>query len=227
MSTPKKAVLEPLRVRLRRLQFTVGMGFLALVLGSMLSVALTLRLSERVQALDFAPLQYAIALLVENLWVLAVLPLLCYGSARIIELRPWPTALGTALTGQFFILALDFARDGVDGWLERGWLRTVLEWAVFAGGVVLSRQAVVRGRAHAHKQGERAQQQAAAKTDEYAEFLREAERAGEKIAQREAAKAEGQGTPEQSQPAPEQAPATPTLESSEPKPEDAPRKPAA
>jgi hypothetical protein len=219
VSTPKKAVLEPLRVRLRRLQFTVGLGFLALMLGSMLSAALTLRLMDRVQALPFDFLRYAIALPLENLWVLAVLPLLCYGSARIIELRPWPTALGAAFTGQFFILALDYVRDGVDGWLERGWLLTLLEWAVFAGGAVLSHQAVLRGRAQASAQVVQAQQQASAKTDEYAEFLREAERAGEKIAQREeAAKVEGQGAPAPSQPAPE---------SPEPKPEDASKKPAA
>ncbi|QRO00659.1 hypothetical protein JRI60_17300 [Archangium violaceum] len=212
MSTPKKAVLEPLRVRLRRLQFTVGLGFLALMLGSMLSAALTLRLMDRVQALPFDFLRYAIALPLENLWVLAVLPLLCYGSARIIELRPWPTALGAAFTGQCFILALDYVRDGVDGWLERGWLLTLLEWAVFAGGAVLSGQAVIRGRAQASAQVAQAQQQASAKTDEYAEFLREAERAGEKIAQREAAKVEGQA---------------PAPESPEVKPEDESKKPAA
>jgi hypothetical protein len=227
VSTPKKAVLEPLRVRIRRLQFTVGLGFLALVLGSVLSVALSLRLMDRVQALPLEFLQYAIALLVEKLWVLAVLPVLCYGSARVIELRPWPTALGSAFTGQAFLLALDFVRDGADGLLERGWLLTVLEWAVFAGGVVLSRQAVLRGRAHSNKQAEQARQQASAKTDEYAEFLREAERAGEKIAQREAAQAEGQGAPVQSLPTAEQAPAAPAPESPERKPEDESSKPAA
>jgi hypothetical protein len=215
-----KTVLEPLRVRIRRLQFIVGLGFLALVIGSVLSVGLTLRLIGRVEALPFELLRILIALAVEKLWVLAVLPLLCYGAARAIELRPWSTALGAAFTGQLFVLALDFVRDGVDGWVERGWVLTLMEWAVFAVGVVLSQRALVRGRAQAGKQAEQVQQQASARQDEYAEFLREAERAGEKSAQREAGKVEGQG-----EPAP--APAEPAVASSEEKPGDAPKAPAA
>ncbi|HSP80044.1 MAG TPA: hypothetical protein VLQ93_16055, partial [Myxococcaceae bacterium] len=86
--------LSPLRARVRRLQFTVGLGFLALVVGSMLSVALTLRLSVRVQALPFWFLRFVIAVVLENLWVLVLLPVLCYGAARAIALRPLSTALG-------------------------------------------------------------------------------------------------------------------------------------
>ncbi|HEX8438879.1 hypothetical protein [Archangium sp.] len=224
-----QAILDPLRVRIRRLQFTLGIGFLALVSGSVLSAALTLRLMERLQALPFDFLRIGFALVLSKLWVLAVLPLLCYGAARIIELRPGTTALGAAFTGQGFLLALDFVRGGVDGLLERGWLITLLDWGMFAVGVVLTRQAVVRGRADAGKQAEQAQKQAAEKKDEYAEFLQAAERAGEKIAQREAGTAEGQGAPVQSLPVPEQAPAPaePVAESTERKPEDAPKAPAA
>ncbi|WP_395842645.1 hypothetical protein [Archangium violaceum] len=199
MSTPKKVVLEPLRVRVRRLQFTAGLGFLSLVLGSILSAALTVRLVGRIEALPLVALRFGVALVLQNLWLLVVLPLLCYGAARVIELRPWPTALGAAFTGQFFILALEFVQDGVDGWLERGWLFTALQWGAFAGGVVLSQRAVVWGRAAAGKQAQQAQQQADARKDEYAEFLREAERAGEKSAQREASKSGEQAVP---QPAP-------------------------
>jgi hypothetical protein len=35
----------------------------------------------------------------QNLWVLAVLPLLCCGAARIIKLKPLSTAIGGALSG--------------------------------------------------------------------------------------------------------------------------------
>ena len=84
MSTPKKAVLEPLRVRVRRLQFTVGLGFLALVVGSVLSSAHTMRLINRVDALSLTVLRFAIALGLQNLWVLVVLPLLCYGDRKSV-----------------------------------------------------------------------------------------------------------------------------------------------
>ncbi|WP_199242935.1 hypothetical protein [Vitiosangium sp. GDMCC 1.1324] len=217
MSTPKKSVLEPLRVQVRRAQFIVGLGFLALVLGSVVSSALGVRLLVRLEALPFEFLRFAIALVLENLWALAVLPLLCYGAARIIELRPWPTALGAAFTGQAFLLALDFVRDGVDGYLERGWLLVLLDWAAFAVSVVLSQRAVVQGRAAAGQQVAQAQQQAATRQDEYAEFLREAERAGEKSAQREAAKSGGEAAPA----------AESGAETSEPKPEGEPKAPAA
>ncbi|QRK04966.1 hypothetical protein JQX13_32780 [Archangium violaceum] len=216
MRTPKKAVLEPLRVRVRRLQFIVGLGFLALVVGSVLSSALTMRLIGRVDALSLTVLRFAIALGLQNLWVLVVLPLLCYGAARVVELRPWSTALGAAFTGQLFLLALEFVQAGVDGWVERGWLLTALQWGVFAGGVVLSQRAVVRGRAAAGLRAEQARQQADARKDEYAEFLREAERAGEKSVQRETPKSETQ--------AGEQAvaPAAPGAETPEQRPEDRP-----
>jgi hypothetical protein len=222
-----KAILDPLRVRIRRLQFTVGLGFLACAMGSLLTFALSMRLSSRLMALPFDFLRIGISLALSELWVLAVLPLLCYGAARILELRPWPTALGAAFTGRCFLLAILFVSTGVDGWLAQGWLLTLLDWAVFAAGVVLTHRAVVSGRADAGKQVEQAQQQAAEKKDEYAEFLREAERAGERIAQREAGNVEGQGAPVQSLPAPEQAPAEPAAESAEQKPQDAPKAPAA
>lgn len=227
MSTPKKAVLEPLRVRIRRAQFIVGLGFLALVLGSVLAGSLGVRLAPRLEAMSSQGLVYVIGLAVRNLWVLGVLPLLCYGAARVLELRSWSTAVGAAMTGQAFLLAIEFVRNGVEGWVERGWPVTAVEWGVLGVGVVLSQRAVVRGRAAAAKQTEQAQQQASARKDEYAEFLREAERAGEKIAQREST--EGQGAPVQSLPVPEQAvaPAASGAETPEQKPEDAPKAPAA
>jgi hypothetical protein len=167
----------------------VGLGLLSLVLGSTLSVALTLRLSVRVQALPFSGLRLLLGVALESLWVLVVLPLLCYGAARILELRPLPTALGTVLAGQSFLLLLEFARDGLGGLLEGSWLAKGLTLGALAGGVVLSRRAIERGREAARGREEAARAQAASRQDEYAEFLREAERAGEKLAQREAERA--------------------------------------
>ena len=223
--TASKALLDPLRIRIRRFQFTVGLGFLALILGSVLSVALAQRLMGRVQALPFDGLRFAIGLGVQKLWVLAVLPALCYGAARVIELRPLSTALGAALSGQLFVLALEFIQDGVDGWVERGWWVTGLEWAVFAAGVVLSHRAVARGRAAAQKQQAQAQQRASVRKDEYAEFLREAERTSDKSTPPPEAAAPAQQPPAASAspsepPAPASAPASSAPASSEPAPAD-------
>ena len=221
MST-SKAFLDPLRVRLLRLQFTVGLGLFAWMLGSFLGSVLYMRLMGRIQSLPFDLLRIGLELTLKNLWVIGVLPLLCYGAARVVELRPWPTALGAAFAGRFFLFVILFVSAGIDGWLKGGWVVATMDWLVFAGGVVLCHRAVLRGRADAGSQAEKAREQAATKQDEYAEFLREAERAGEKIAQREAASAESQGAVVHVQPTPEQAP-----ESAEPKPEDASKAPAA
>lgn len=185
VSTSTQGVLARLRVQVRRLQFMVGLGLLSLVLGSMLSVALALRLGVRVQALPFNVLRVLVGVALENLWALTVLPLLCYGAARILELRPLPTALGSVLAGQSFLLVIEFTRDGFAGLLAGSWVVKALSLGALAGGVVLSRRAIERGRAAARGQEEAARAQAAARQDEYAEFLQVAERDGEKLAQRE------------------------------------------
>ncbi len=64
----------------------------------MLSVTLAYRLTQRVQDLPKG-LRLAIGIPLQNLWVLAVLPLLCYGAARIIKLKPLSTAIGGAFSG--------------------------------------------------------------------------------------------------------------------------------
>ncbi|HEX8825301.1 MAG TPA: hypothetical protein VF794_35635, partial [Archangium sp.] len=155
MST-SKAILDPLRVRLLRVLFTGGLGFIALVLGSVLSATLYMRFAVRIDALPFALLRLIAHVVRGNLWLLVVLPLLCYGASRIIELRAWSTALGAALTARFFLLTVEFVSAGVDGWVERGWVVALVEWSVFAAGVVLCHRAVLRGRTDAGSQAQKA-----------------------------------------------------------------------
>ena len=185
MRSKKPKALDSLRVRIRRLQFIVGLGFLSLVIGSVLTVSLTLRLSERVQALQVDWLRVLIAIVLENLWVLAVLPVIWYGAGRILELKPVSTSVGAAISGEIFVLALSFVRDGFDG-LWAGGFYTALRVIAFAAGVFLTHQAVTRARAAAARGADQAQVKAEARKAEYMEFLQEAERGAEKTAQREA-----------------------------------------
>ena len=210
MSSSKKTLLDPLRVRVRRLQFTGGLGFLALVLGSMLSVALSQRMSTRLQALPFDGLRLVLALGIQKLWLLLVLPMLCYGAARVVELRPWPTALGDALSGQAFLVALEFVQNGVEGWVERGWVYAALEVGLLGLGVWITQWAVARGRADVAAQEQQTRQKASARKDEYAEFLQAAERGGDKLAEREAAQSTAPMTPTGAPPDPASSPPTPT-----------------
>jgi hypothetical protein len=167
--------LDPLRERLRRLQLVVGMGFLAFVVGAVLSSALVIRLQPRLEALGSPWVAFGLTLLIKRLWVVAVLPVCCYGAARILELRPWATALGAALTGEAFLLALRLVSTGLDGFADPG-LDEGFQLATLVGGVALSRWAVVKGRAAAAKANAAAASAAAAKKAQYDEFAAEAER---------------------------------------------------
>jgi len=215
----KTSVLEPLRVRVRRFQFIMGLGFIALIAGSILSVALTLRLSVRIQSVPVGVLRVALAVLLENLWVLGVLPLLCYGAARIMELRPWTTAGGAALTGAAFVNALAFVQNGANGlWL--GGVGSFFSVVAFAVGLVISARAVMMGRDAAAQQTVKSQARAQERKSEYDEFLRAAEQGGARLEQREAQAAAVASPSEPSEPVaatqPEVAEAASSSEPSEP-----------
>ncbi len=201
MSTKPRA-FDSLRVRIRRFQFIVGLGFLSQIIGPLITVALAQRLSQRIQDLP-GILQLIIGIPLQNLWAIAVLPLLCYGAARIIELKPLSTAVGAVLSGEVFVLALNFAWGGLEGILP-GVGAVALQVSILAAGVLLSYRAVLKGRADAAKGAAKAQAEAEARKSEYQEFLREAERAAEKTAQREAERAASAGgtTPDSGVPGP-------------------------
>lgn len=214
MSTKPPKILDPLRVRVRRFQLTMGLGFISLVIGSVFTGSFTHRVVERAQDLPY--LLYALlAVVLSNLWVLGVLPLICYGAARVLELRAMSTALGAAFTGQFFVMAVQTASGGVEG-LWGGWVPFTMQVAAFFGGVLLSYRAVLQGRAAAVKGAQKVKAQAESRKSEYDEFLREAERAAEKTAQREAERAAAAAAG----PAATEAPAPP---SAAPTPEEAPK----
>lgn len=210
--SPKPAVLEPLRVRIRRFQFIVGMGFLSLVLGAMLSVWLMLRLKSVLGAVPSEFLRFVVAVVLQDLWVLAVLPALCYASARVVPLRPWSTAVGSAGTGGVFVVALSFVSDGADV-LTKGWgLASALRLASFVGGILLSAWAIRAARAAAERGSSVAQAKAVARQSEYDEFLKAAEADGARLEQRDqaaSAAAVSPGTPEGQDSPPGEAPKTP------------------
>ena len=188
----KPSALDPVRVRIRRFQFIVGLGFMAQVIGAVLTVSLAYRLTERIQDLPEG-LQLLLGVVLQNLWVLGVLPLLCYGASRIIELKPLSTAIGAVVSGQVFILALNFAWGGLEGMFPSVGI-VALQISALAAGVLLSYRAVLKGLGAAAQGAAKAQAQADARKVEYQEFLREAERGAEKTAQREAERAAAAST---------------------------------
>nr|WP_225937464.1 hypothetical protein [Myxococcus sp. RHSTA-1-4] len=191
-----------MRVRIRRFQFVMGLGFVALIGGSFIGGSLRMRLSVRLSALPFEVLAVVLDSAIVNFWLLAALPLICHGAARVVELRPWSTALGAAMTGSAFLLAISTVQSGLAG-LWPGGLRPVLNVVAFVVGVVLSARAVTLGRAAAARQVDKAREKAQDRKSEYDEFLRAAEAGGARLEQREAAAQSQASGPESSPSAPD------------------------
>ncbi|MBI3182478.1 MAG: hypothetical protein HYZ28_10065 [Myxococcales bacterium] len=171
----RKGLLEPVRNRVRRLQLTVGLGFAAVVVGSIVSASLTGWLGPLVRQAGSAWLAIFAHALVSRLWVYGVLPGLCYASARAFDLRPWRTAIGSALTGEVFVVGVNLATGGMEEPF-RNWLDLSLRLLSLAAGVVLGRWAVLKGRSAAQRAHERAAQAAEARKAQYEEFAAEAAR---------------------------------------------------
>ncbi len=171
----KPGLLDPLRARVRRLQLVVGMGFLAFVLGSIVSASLVMRLQVRMQGIESVVVGFFVHALVSRLWVYGVFPAMCYAAGRIFDLRPWSTAIGGALTGELFLFGIEVVNRGLAG-VHRHWLETTLRACSLALGIALARWAIVQARAASERAEQEAAKAAEARTAEYQSFLAEAER---------------------------------------------------
>ncbi|MBX5482850.1 MAG: hypothetical protein IRZ16_13570 [Myxococcaceae bacterium] len=173
----RPSILDPLRVRVRRFQLIVGLGLTACVLGALVTIAISMRLGAALAGheLPQVPIEILDALLAQ-LWAYAVLPLLLYGAARIIELKPWPTSIGGVAAGLVFQLSIILISRGFEGITEASPLRSGVMLAACALGAWVGAKAVTRARAAAKRAEEEARKEAEARKDEYAAFAREAER---------------------------------------------------
>lgn len=153
----------------------MGLGFIAVFLGSALTVPLLMRLAPRLSTMDSRWLVLLVDYSVRRLWILGVLPVLCYGLARIIPIRPLSTAIGAALTGELIILALDVL-SGSLGTIadDPGHFAARIVTAVL--GVALTAYAIKSSRAAAEAAEASAKKAALEKKGEYDDFSKEAER---------------------------------------------------
>jgi general stress protein CsbA len=170
--------LNTLTARVRRAQFIVGLGIVSLVMGMVISGYLFNRVGYRMAAFP-SPVAFVFAQVGRSLWVVVVLPAACYGAARILELKPWSTAIGAALTGESFLVALDYIQSG-----ELPWVDLMVRAVALAGGVALSAYGVRRGRSGAARATEAAAQIAAANKAQYDAVLRESQRVADQVESR-------------------------------------------
>lgn len=186
MST--KSTYKRLNQGAARIMFIMGLGLAAVILGSILSVGLSMRLAPRLQGLPLPVLQ-VLDLLLRNLWSLLILPLLVYAAARVAELRVWTTSIATLMTGSFFLLMLAYLQRGAGEVWRSAW--DFISWAlVMAVSVLWIRRAVLKGTEYREAQTQKAKAQAAAKVSEYDVFRQQAAALGERNAARELESAE-------------------------------------
>jgi hypothetical protein len=163
-----------LKKRITRLQLIACLGLFSLILGTTVSFRLVARLGPRLPELP-AFLSLLIQGIVAHLWLLMFLPALAYLAARIWELKPYQVAVGGPVAGELFLQAIGFASNGLATFVPE-WPSSVLHLLAVVGGATLTSRAVWLGREAAASGNAMAQSQADARRDEYAEFLREAER---------------------------------------------------
>lgn len=167
--------IEGVRAAVRRFQLVVGIGFVSCAAGLLLSLAVGTRLRNVVPNLHPLAVAQVAAMAIRQLWEYAVLPLACYGAARILPLSPWKTAVGAVATGELFLVALDFFTGMTGAWFHEP-LLGALRLVSMGGGVGLSGLAILRARASAGRAEEVALAAAERRKSEYDAFVQEAER---------------------------------------------------
>ncbi len=169
MKAQPPSLWQSLRARVRRAQLIIGLGMLACVGGSLVAAPLRFRLS----GLGEGPWLWAGGWALEHLWIFAALPGLCYAAARVLELKPWSTALGAAATGKLWVAAIKVASQGVES-LYRGLVASLIELLLLGAGVGLAAWAIVRARRAALATELRARLAAEAQAPEYAALVEKA-----------------------------------------------------
>ena len=154
----------------RQVVLQVGLGVVAYIIGSVLSVGAAARIGERVGPLESDGAALVFRWFFERLWLFVALPFFGYGIGRFTEARPSRFALVSVLSGETFAVLLVTAINGLDYLLEDTASLIARAVTLFLGMVVTAR-AVQAGRDAALVSQAQANVVAQQRKAEYAEFL--------------------------------------------------------
>jgi hypothetical protein len=87
---------------------------------------------------------------VDRLWLILVLPALGWLAGRFVSAEPWPTAVGAAVVGEAYYVALDAASMGAGAWGSPKHVAWRL--ATLLAGMCLTRWAIAHGHRGRHPQ---------------------------------------------------------------------------
>lgn len=172
--------MQALSNRLRRIMLVGGLGVLAVVIGSIITGPLGMKLAPRLEGLPLL-LGSAIGVGVWRFWLIGVLPVLGYGVGRTLRLKPLGLAFGAALSGDLFFALIEIASSGL-AVLSANPGMLAARLGTLALGILLTLRATRAGIAAADKAQAEAAKVSATRRDEYAELLAESQRLAEKHA---------------------------------------------
>ena len=158
----------------RQFVLQVGLGVVAFILGSILSVGAAARIGERLGSMEHGWAIFAFRFVFERLWLLAVLPLFGYVIGRFTDISPSGFALTAGLSGETFSVLLVTAINGFEYLLGDTAGLAVRGVSLFLGMVITARLVMVGRVANAEGQVA-ANVIAAQRKAEYAAFLAAAE----------------------------------------------------
>jgi hypothetical protein len=163
----------------RQFIMMAGMGFLGLVAGSMLTAALLSRLNDRLEGEPGFAMQLVLALVLPNLWALAVLPGLAWLTLRFLDLNAVTFAWVSSTTAFVFRTSLDFVTGGVEAVADNP-IYVAVRLATLGVGITLTWLAGRRGQAYAQLQAAAAAKQAEKAKDQYSQFAEQAKALAER-----------------------------------------------
>lgn len=146
--SPKRGLFSRAEMGARHVVLEVGLGFVAFVLGSILSAGASTRLLERMGPITSDGASWLFSLIVSRLWIFAVLPLIALAVGRTTGLSGRRFALVSGLSGELFGVLLTSGLNGFEV-LVASPLDVVARIVTLAVGLGIVWQAFEAGRAGA------------------------------------------------------------------------------
>ncbi|MDP2271125.1 MAG: hypothetical protein Q8N23_34720 [Archangium sp.] len=176
MTTEQKAPSAYMRAEAgsRQVVIQIGLGVVAFILGSILSVGASARIGERLGPIESDWGTLAFRWVFERLWLIAVLPVFGYAIGRFTESTPSRFALTAGIAGETFSVLLVTAINGFDYLMEDTAGLIARGLTLFVGMVLTAKAVQVGGEASGEAQLA-ADLIAEQRKAEYAAFLAAAE----------------------------------------------------
>lgn len=176
---PKLRPFSAMEAAARQTILMVGLGFVGMIAGALLTSSLVARLNDRIDIADESLFQGLIGLVLPNLWAVVVMPALGWLTLRFLDLRPTTFAVVTCGTGFAFHSALAIVTNGFEALTADG-LGLAVQVAFFFAGVLLTYFAATRGQAYAKAEAARAAQRAQGAKAQYEQFAEQAKALAER-----------------------------------------------